>query len=378
MRAVGLVMVREYLARVRTRTFLVATLGAPVIVLGLLGLSIFLGSRTELGERPLVLVDETGVLDSRLSPRLEALGFRVESQPPGEEAERILAGRLSAGEVEAALYLDSGTLSEGRAVWRGQASPPAFRATALEQAVVQSVMEYRMAEVDGELARLIVEGGELVVEGGEGGGVEAVGAEVGFLIGFGGAFLLYFVLMVYGTAVLRSVLEEKSNRIVEILISTIRPWELMLGKVLGVGAVGLTQLLIWMILGGGLLVVALPRALATMTAPSPLPLEIGALLPGPGLLALFLACFLGGYFLYSALFAVVGAVCSTEEEAQQLQLPVVLLVLIPFFLLLPSWRSRTPPGRSLPPSCRGSPPSSCLRGRRWGPLNSGKAPLLWY
>lgn len=337
MRTVGLILAREYLTRVRTRTFLAATLGAPVILLGLLGFSLFLGARTGLGDQELILMDETGVLEEVLGPRLEALGFLVEpgalDEDPGIDLEGLPEERAGV----AALFLDEETLARGLAVWRGERAPPPFRAAAVEQAIVQSVLEVRLDELDpgGQLAGLIGSQGGLQVEGWEDGGGGWAEREAGVVIGFGGAFLLYFVLMLYGTMVLRSVQEEKSNRIVEVLISSVRPWELMLGKILGVGAVGLTQLLTWLVLGGTLLILALPALLARLPE-APLPLEVGAFLPGTGLVALFLACFLSGYFLYAALFAVVGALCSSEEEAQQLQLPVVLVVLIPFLFLFPA------------------------------------------
>jgi len=152
--------------------------------------------------------------------------------------------------------------------------------------------------------------------------------------GFVGSFFLYFVLLVYGTQVMRAVLEEKTGRIVEIILSSVRPWELMLGKVLGVGAVGLTQLGIWLL--SGLLIVSLGiPALVALIPAGEVPAEIREALPGVGVGAFFLVCFLLGYFIYASLFAAVGAMCSSEEEAQQLQFPVVSLVIIPVILLMP-------------------------------------------
>jgi ABC-2 type transport system permease protein len=155
-----------------------------------------------------------------------------------------------------------------------------------------------------------------------------------FGVAFIGAMLLYMVIVLYAVAVMRATLEEKTGRIVEILISSIKPWELMLGKILGVGSVGLTQLAVWFALG----VLAFSMGIPALVAARPELADLGEIsqyLPGLGVLGLFLALFLGGYFLYSALYAAVGAMCNTEEEAQQAQFPVIMLLVVPIMFLMP-------------------------------------------
>jgi ABC-2 type transport system permease protein len=165
---------------------------------------------------------------------------------------------------------------------------------------------------------------------------DRVARMTGMGAGFVGAFLLYMVLIIYGSMVLRAVLEEKTGRIVEIIISSVRPWELMLGKVLGVGAVGLFQLVIWAAAGSLILTMGVPYLLAFLPIEAELLAQVRDVLPGVGVVAFFVVCFLLGYFLYASLFAAVGAMCSTEEEAQQLQFPVVMLVVFPIVLLMPT------------------------------------------
>ena len=172
-----------------------------------------------------------------------------------------------------------------------------------------------------------------------------------FFGGFIGAMMLYMVILLYAVAVMRAVLEEKTTRVVEILISSVRPWELMLGKILGVGSVGLTQLAVWISIGVLGFVVGLP-ALMTARPEMADPELILRALPGAGLLALFAALFLGGYFLYAALYAAVGAMCSTEEEAQQAQFPVIMLLVVPVMFLMPIIQNPSSPlsvGTSLVP-----------------------------
>lgn len=153
-------------------------------------------------------------------------------------------------------------------------------------------------------------------------------------IGFAGAMVLYMAIFIYGVQVMRAVLEEKTTRIVEVIISAMKPWQLMLGKILGVGAVGLTQLGIWFLSAALLLSFGLPYLVAAR--PELLEFESALeYLPAAGGIALFLAFFVLGYFLFSSLFAAVGAMCSTDEEAQQTLMPVMMLVIIPIMFLAP-------------------------------------------
>jgi ABC-2 type transport system permease protein len=146
--------------------------------------------------------------------------------------------------------------------------------------------------------------------------------------------LLYMTILLYAVAVMRATLEEKTSRVVEILVSSVKPSELMLGKILGVGSVGLTQLAVWVTLGILALTMGMPAIMAAQ--PDLLdPDTIAQALPGVGLSALFVGLFLGGYFIYSAVYAAVGAMCSTEEEAQQAHLPVMMLLIIPIMFLMP-------------------------------------------
>jgi ABC-2 type transport system permease protein len=151
---------------------------------------------------------------------------------------------------------------------------------------------------------------------------------------FIGAMLLYMVVLMYAAAVMRAALEEKTGRIVEVLISSIRPWELMLGKIIGVGSVGLTQLAVWILCGSLAFFLGLPALVAARPEMAD-PEAIAQGLPGMGLVVLFVVLFLGGYFLYAAVYSAVGAMCSSEEEAQQAQFPVVLFLVAPVLMLMP-------------------------------------------
>jgi ABC-2 type transport system permease protein len=133
---------------------------------------------------------------------------------------------------------------------------------------------------------------------------------------------------------MRATLEEKTSRIVEIVISSMEPWHLMLGKIVGVGAVSLTQVAVWIASGVLLATLGLPMLLASRPD-APQLAQIAEVLPSAGLLALFVGFFVFGFLMYSGLYAAVGAMCNTDEEAQQTQLPLVLLIVPPILLVLP-------------------------------------------
>ncbi|MDX1421477.1 MAG: ABC transporter permease, partial [Rubricoccaceae bacterium] len=165
--------------------------------------------------------------------------------------------------------------------------------------------------------------------------------------------LIYVAVLIYGVMVMRGVIEEKSNRIVEVIASSARPFELMMGKVLGIGAVGLTQLVGWSVLmlafsaaaGPVLALLFAPEALSAPGVnlpegaqgelpfdPEEIPALLGQLL-SPGLLLAFVGFFLGGYLLFSSLFAAVGSAVESESDAQTLQLPIMLPIILPIFFL---------------------------------------------
>jgi ABC-2 type transport system permease protein len=131
---------------------------------------------------------------------------------------------------------------------------------------------------------------------------------------------------------MRATLEEKTNRIVEVIISSMKPWHLMLGKILGVGAVGLTQMAIWIVVGALIMTMGLPMLVAVAPELGSLS-GVGGALPDIGLTVLFLGYFLFGYFMFSGLYAAVGAMCSTDEEAQQAQIPVMVFLVVPILMI---------------------------------------------
>ncbi|MYG82194.1 MAG: ABC transporter permease [Gemmatimonadetes bacterium] len=337
MRQVWVVLRREYLERVKTRGFIIGTLAIPLVLIVIMGVNIFIALQVAQSDRELVLVDLTAVMGEEVAERLEQVGYELELA--GREADlEDLDRQVMEEEIEGYVVLDSVTLAEGVFAYRSIV-PPGRTRVALFEAVVRDIAlaNYLSSASGAEGLRELIRGGQLEfespleVEEQE----EAEVARVsGIAIGFGGVMVLYITMLLYGAFVLRSVLDEKRNRVVEVVVSSISPWRLLLGKVLGVGSMGLTQMGIWAGCAILLLLVAAPMVASQIPAADLS--ELTGFLPGPGVLVLLLVFFLLGYFLFSSLFAAVGAMCATQEEAGQAQLPVITLLIIPFVLQMAS------------------------------------------
>lgn len=321
---------REYLQRVRSKWFIFSTIGGPLFMVALTVLPMYFAAKGEEADRTLVVVDETGVIYDRLAPRMEEAGYDVTSEPWSSDAVVSLTQRATDGDIGGFILLDAETLNSGKAVFYGTDRPSAIRRVTLRSAIVQSALEQQLSSA-GLDAEALLKGGDLQIEvlSSEGAGME----DPRFLIAYMGAFFLYMVILLYSIAVMRATLEEKTSRVVEIIISSMKPWHLMLGKILGVGAVGMTQMAVW--LGSAALMASagLPALMAARPEMASLA-QIKDVLPGVGLMILFLGFFVFGFFMFSGLYAAVGAMCNTDEEAQQAQFPVIMLLVVPILFVM--------------------------------------------
>jgi ABC-2 type transport system permease protein len=191
-------------------------------------------------------------------------------------------------------------------------------------------------------------------------GSEDSHTETAMLLGFGAALLMYMFIFMYGSMVMRGVIEEKASRVMELLVSTTKPFELMMGKILGIASVGLFQFVLWLLLGTAISTAIGAMGLGTApgtasvastttgTAPVPgtapvagtansLPadaqadwMQILGQMPWETIIPFFLFYFLGGYFFYAALFAAVGSAVDSEGDSQQLMLPISLPIILSF------------------------------------------------
>jgi len=343
MRKLLAVIRREFVERVRSKWFLIGTILGPVFMGAAVVLPVVLAERGG-GDRTVVVLDATtegfgervtAVLDQ--APRMNATRQAVPLEQI-EETATGLARDVGSTPLDGILLLTDNAVEGGRAEYRGANVTSMTDMRTIEGTLRASVFAERLRRdgVDPEIvgrAQIPVQLATVKIRDGKATGESGAAS---FALAYAIWLLLYIAILLYGAQVLGAVVEEKASRIVEVLVSSLRPFELLAGKVVGVGAVGLLQMGIWLLTAK--LLVDKRAAVARLLGQSDeAAAAIGSfsLPPVPATtIALALGFFLLGYFLYAAMFAAVAAMVNTESEARQAQTPVVMLLVIPSIMMV--------------------------------------------
>ena len=345
MHKVLLVIQREYLARVKKKSFLIATLLTPLIFPAILAVFVWISVEEKENQslRVIEVVDETGLFFMESS---EQYAFSSSSKTLEEAKALVLEG-----ERYGALYLPKMELSSPQGIqFYGIENPSTALISYLEAALKRKVEDLRLYAKGIDPAVLKQIRTQVKIQSltlGDAGEEVISDATVNYALGFLAGILIYLFIFIYGNQIMQGVIEEKSTRIVEILVSSLRPFQLMMGKIVGIGAVGLTQFLIWVFLVGmlstivvGVLGMQMPQQQAMEMANPELIAaasesgDLGGLLyviesiDFVSLIVSFIFYFLGGYLLYGALFAAVGAAVDAPSDAQQFMFPITIPLLV--------------------------------------------------
>lgn len=338
MRKVWVVIRREFLERVRTKWFVIATVVGPLMMIAFIVVPIMLARRGA-RERSVAVVDLTTTgFGARLTTALNDVKSLRVTRAPSSAADAAatidsLTQLVRARALDGFLIVSDAAADSGSVEYRG-ANVSLIDVQTLSTALNNAIFAERLRR-EGvnpllvQQARVHVDLKTARITGKRTTGESAQGA---FVLAYVIWMLTYIGILLYGMQVLGSVVEEKTSRIVEVLVSSLKPFELMSGKVLGVGAVGLFQFSIWGLFAGLLL----GQGRAMMWQLGITPESGGMTLPtiSGATIAVFLACFLLGYFLYAAMFAAVGAVTNSESEARQAGSVVTMLLVIPSILMV--------------------------------------------
>lgn len=317
---------REFFERVRTAWFLIATILGPIGIIGVIVLPAWLGEAAETAE--IQVVDRTGLeLGGGVAWAVAMLNADVDAAiAPADTTEDELDDKIRAGEIAGYLIVPKDALSGGTIVYSGRNAADMRFVFSLREVVNMAVRSARASEAGlsrAEVAELFAPASfDARHATGKGESSSGTGS---FVIGYATMFILYMAIMLYAVNVLRSVVQEKTSRAVEMIVSAAHPRSLMLGKVAGVGAVGLFQLAIWAVLA--FLMLRYRSELLSLFGVAGGGFEIPAI--PPAALALILAYFLLGFFFYASIYAAIGAMVSSDQEAQQAQMPLVILLVIP-------------------------------------------------
>lgn len=341
---------RELRTRLRSKGFWISTIALPLFLAAVLLLPALLLTRTSSTHR-LVIVDRTGAVGELLIAELTergaigdlaeidgvdagespAAGFLPRLEPPAADATTQRADldrRVRTGEIDAWVWITEESLAEDRIEYHSENVSNFVTQARLEAAGSAAVRRHRLeqAGLDAEqIDRLGRSVGLTTVRVTEQGSREE-GFGSGLSLAYFLFFALYMSLLIYGQQVMTGVIEEKSSRIVEVIVATTRPFELMLGKLLGICGVALTQMGIWL---GTVAALTAPSVVATMSW-----LPEGVELPtlSAGLLLHFLAFFLLGFFLFSTFYGSIGAAFNNVQEAQQFASVAAIFLVAPMLL----------------------------------------------
>jgi len=330
-RKIWAVIRREFVERIRSKWFWFSALLGPVFFGAMIVVPVLFAGAG--GTRRIAVVDgTTGAFGERVAAGLRhGKIFRATRVPAGAGVVDSLTQLVGAKQLDGFLILTDAVVETGTAEYRAS-NVSSFRDVAeLQDVLARLAMAARLERqgVDPALVgraqlRISLETKKI-----SGSTTTGESAAQSFALAYVMGVVLFLVITIYGVNVMGSVVEEKTTRIVEVLVSSLRPFQLMMGKVLGVGAVSLFQFVLWG-LGAKLLLSQRRALLADLGGVE----EARQVFQMPHLtaatLGVFLSYFLGGFFLYSAMYAAVGAMSSNEQEARQAQQPVMFLLMIAY------------------------------------------------
>jgi ABC-2 type transport system permease protein len=327
---------REYLEAVRKKTFLLSTMVVPILMIGVIFASVYFAERGPEKSLRVAMVDGTGDLGARFEEAMDdslsdgSRRFVFEDVPmtgrSDEEIKERLRERMEAEDLDAFLLIPPDLLDGAPAEFYARSVGVLglnrrFR-VALEQVVIEKRLALEGLRADRlQLLMKDVELKTLLIEKGE---EKESRFEQEYATTMAAVMILYMTILVHGLSIMRSVLEEKSSRVIEIILSSVSSIQLMVGKIIGTGLVSLTQYAIWAS-------VALILMLAGPGGATAFDLAEHISWGEVGFMVLF---FLLGFLLFGTAYAAIGAMCNTEQEAHNLHTPLVMLLIAPVFVAM--------------------------------------------
>lgn len=350
MHKITLIIKREYLSRVKKKSFLLMTFLVPLFFLGMWGAAIFFSVKDADTITKVNVIDNDGLFINQLKSSNTLLFINTPNSPE-EEKEKI----NQVGDKNEYLLIIPKDIQESQKVELYSSSSAGLfiqeQISSQLNTILRSI-QLNEAGIDIKILESIkpnikISSKEITIGGTE--KDSSAGASMG--ISMFSSIIIYITLFIYGAQVMRGVIEEKNNRIVEIIISSVRPFQLMMGKIIGIGLVGLTQFILWIILSGGLFMAAgllfdgsgdMANQMEKIGSAQQSTAIQGELISDiqqavstinfPYIISTFLFYFIGGYLLYSALFAAVGSAVDNETETQQFMLPITMPLLFTYMM----------------------------------------------
>lgn len=344
MNKIALIIEREYMSRVRKKSFIIMTLIGPLLFAGITVIPAWLAHRDS-AKTTVFVLDKSGLFGNKLESNKETVYVVVNGDETKEKSNLKVAGEhhmlLVIGPTDGK--------TEPEVQFYGESNPPMDLVRSVENQIDGELksIQLKQAGIDPGLVEKIKPNiniqSKVLNDEGEKDGSSAAATVVGYVSGF----MIYIFIFLYGSQVMMGVMEEKTSRVVEVIISSVKPFQLMMGKIVGVALVGLTQFLLWMVLSYAISTVAASFfvdkpdkqnvtsqiAMDKDTEMMKNKVEKTGFLKElstiniPYVAICFLFYFLGGYLLYSALFAAVGSAVETQQDAQQFMFPITIPII---------------------------------------------------
>ncbi|MFD2565319.1 ABC transporter permease [Aquimarina rubra] len=342
-----LIIRREFISRVRNRTFVVMTFLSPLIVVGMIALITWLTTINNDEVKKVAVVDETELFISDLIDTDEVTYINYSNVDLETAKDSVISKKLYG-----LLYIPEKSsnkeLSESIQFY-AEESPNFSILNRIERIIANKLTKQNykaeglnLEAIENSRAKINIQ-----IENFSGEKTSKMSNYVKMAFGGLAGYLLMMFIIIYGNMVMRSVIEEKTNRIIEIIISSVKPMQLMMGKILGTSFAGILQFLVWVILGGVLLLVATsvfgiepqpvgvdPSIALQENNQQEIQLLIQDILKLPllTLVLSFFVYFIGGYFLYSSIYAAIGAAVDSETDSQQFMLPIILPLMLGIYV----------------------------------------------
>lgn len=355
MNKIWLIIRREYITRVRKKSFIVTTLLIPIMMFGLISLFVYMAVKSE-QKQTIVVNDDSGFFVNKMDTVQKSYKIVYDHLKPGETNNSIIERTkadiflhifpfVNNKPDSVHIYKEGGVSLSAKGFITDQLDH-IFQIKQMQDAGINNI------QIDS------IQNSSIQIKSFDLKDNKETNSEIASSIGYAMGFLIYLVIFIYGAGVMRGVMEEKTNRIAEVIISSVKPFQLMMGKIIGIALVGLTQFMMWiglmMILqlllplfipdmagvlhGSGMNIPNMPGPAAGITSNENISMIQSVMNQNWGLIfSCFLFYFLGGYFLYASMFAAVGSLVNEDpQEAQQLTIPVTMPIILGFIIMATS------------------------------------------
>jgi ABC-2 type transport system permease protein len=347
-----LIIKREYLTKVKNKSFIVMTFLSPLIMIALIAVVSYLSQLNNDKQRTISVLDETGFLVD-VFQKTDNTNYTILNGLSYEDAIALVKEKEDYGLLHISA-VDSLDVFSNNVKFYSEESPSISIMSGLERKIEKRLREMKLQKDGVTLAQIEASKISINIAQESFDGEKSSKIDNLVKLAFGGAagYLLFMFIIIYGNMIMRSVIEEKTSRIIEVIISSVKPIQLMMGKIIGTSLAGITQFVIWVILGGVLLTIVsaifgidmtqvqtpqqelVNQAMQAEGAQAMAENLITAIgnLPLTNLVLAFMFFFIGGYLLYSSLYAAIGAAVDNETDTQQFMLPILMPLILAVYV----------------------------------------------